>query len=639
MYIYSWIFVEFPGVVHVVQSRQGKLHTTRSWDFLGLDYYRQTEILTNSKLGSDVIIGVVDSGIWPESKSFNDDGYGPIPLRWKGTCEHGDEFNASHCNRKIIGARWYANGLTEEDTKGDYLSPRDVNGHGTHTASTAAGSLVQNVSFGGLGIGAARGGAPRARLAIYKVLWGEKTLTSSATVLAAVDDAIHDGVDVLSLSLGFDFFDFSIGYLHAVAKGITVVFAGGNDGPRPQSITNVAPWVITVAASTIDRSFPATITLGNNRSLVGQPQIGSLRLGNEFRGLYTDPDSPSCALGTLNATMVKGKVVLCFMGNNPSPDLQFQRAVLSVQRAGGFGLIFSQYTTNSRIPCGNISCILVDYEVGIKILYYIGTTSSPIVKISAATTVVGATVVSPRPDIAAPGVNILAAWKSFYDFASGTSMATPHIAGIVALIKASHPTWSPSAIKSAIVTTASVTDEYGLPITAEGAPRKLADPFDYGGGHVNPNKALDPGLVYDIDAADYFKFHCYTGFIGGTPTIEICDSKQGSLLDLNLPSISIPNLRTTAVVWRTVNNIGEADATYKAIIEPPPGVKMEVEPQVIIFNSTVTKHSFKVTFSTYLRVQGDYTFGSLTWVDGKHSVRIPIAVRTTIQESYADISL
>lgn len=186
---------------------------------------------------------------------------------------------------------------------------------------------------------------------------------------------------------------------------------------------------------------------------------------------------------------------------------------------------------------------------------------------------------------------------------------------------------------------ASVTDKYGLPITSEGVPRKLADPFDYGGGHVNPNKALDPGLVYDIDAADYFKFHCYKGFIGDTPTIEICNSKQASLLDLNLPSISIPNLKTTAVVWRTVNNIGEADATYKAIIEPPPGVKMKVEPQVIIFNSTVTKHSFKITFKTYLGVQGDYTFGSLTWVDGKHSVRMPIVVRTVIQESYADISL
>lgn len=189
-------------------------------------------------------------------------------MRWKGTCIHGDQFNASHCNRKIIGARWYAKGFSPDEIKGDYLSPRDGNGHGTHCASTAAGSLVPNVSFGGLATGAARGGAPRARLAIYKVLWGEGGGGNTATVLAAVDDAIHDGVDVLSLSLGFDFFDISIGYLHAVAKGITVVFAGGNDGPRPQSITNVAPWVITVAASSMDRSFPATITLGNNRSLV-----------------------------------------------------------------------------------------------------------------------------------------------------------------------------------------------------------------------------------------------------------------------------------------------------------------------------------------------------------------------------------
>lgn len=189
-------------------------------------------------------------------------------MRWKGTCIHGDAFNASHCNRKIIGARWYAKGISQEEINGDYLSARDVNGHGTHTASTAAGSLVQNVSFGGLGTGAARGGAPRARLAIYKVLWGEGGSGTTATILAAVDDAIYDGVDVLSLSISGGFYDISIGYLHAVAKGITVVFSGGNEGPRPQSIKQVAPWVITVAASTIDRSFPATITLGNNRSLV-----------------------------------------------------------------------------------------------------------------------------------------------------------------------------------------------------------------------------------------------------------------------------------------------------------------------------------------------------------------------------------
>lgn len=143
-----------------------------------------------------------------------------------------------------------------------------MSGHGTHTASTAAGAVVEGANFHGLGAGVARGGAPQARLAVYKVSWKGKNGASvaSAAVLAAMDDAIHDGVDILSLSLAVD--ENSFGALHAVQNGITVVYAGGNSGPRPQVISNTAPWVITVAASKIDRSFPTVITLGNNQTLV-----------------------------------------------------------------------------------------------------------------------------------------------------------------------------------------------------------------------------------------------------------------------------------------------------------------------------------------------------------------------------------
>jgi subtilisin family serine protease len=127
---------------------------------------------------------------------------------------------------------------------------------------------VEAASFHGLAAGVARGGAPRARIAVYKSLWGGGTGTS-ATVLAAIDDAIHDGVDVLSLSLAHPE-ENSFGALHAVQKGITVVYAAGNDGPKPQTVQNTAPWVITVAASKTDRSFPTLITLGNTQQIVVQ---------------------------------------------------------------------------------------------------------------------------------------------------------------------------------------------------------------------------------------------------------------------------------------------------------------------------------------------------------------------------------
>ena len=156
------------------------------------------------------------------------------------------------------------------------MSPRDANGHGTHTSSTASGSYVRNISYRGLAPGTVRGGAPRARLAIYKVCWNVfGGQCASADILKAFDEAIHDGVDVLSLSIGYSLPLFSdvderdgiaTGSFHAVARGITVVCGAANHGPSAQTVQNTAPWILTVAASTMDRAFPTPITLGNNKT-------------------------------------------------------------------------------------------------------------------------------------------------------------------------------------------------------------------------------------------------------------------------------------------------------------------------------------------------------------------------------------
>ena len=161
----------------------------------------------------------------------------------------------------------------------EYLSPRDAVGHGTHTSSIAGGSPVFNSSYYGLGFGTVRGGAPGARLAMYKVCWNlDGGYCSDADILKAFDKAISDGVDVLSVSLGLDgtarFTEIIkpdgilIGSFHAVAQGISVVCAAGNGGPSAQTVENTAPWILTVAASSIDRSFPTPITLGNNRTFL-----------------------------------------------------------------------------------------------------------------------------------------------------------------------------------------------------------------------------------------------------------------------------------------------------------------------------------------------------------------------------------
>ncbi|KAL6897262.1 hypothetical protein ACP4OV_006958 [Aristida adscensionis] len=634
---------EFPEVISVQPSRTYKMATTRSWDFLGVSNQMPSELLRRSNYGQDVIIGVVDSGIWPESRSFSDVGYGPVPSRWRGVCQVGQGWDRGNCSRKIIGARFYTAGVDEEHLKKDYLSPRDAIGHGTHTASTTAGSVVGAASFHGLAAGDAHGGAPGARIAVYKVGWGDGVVTS-ATVLAAFDDAIHDGVDILSLSLVVE--ENSFGALHAVRRGITVVYAAGNDGPKPQTVGNTAPWVITVAASKIDRSFPTVITLGNKQQIVGQSLYyqGRNSSRSTFRRLTY---GGLCTVDALNGTDLKEQIVLC--GSSISST-----TIHHVLNLGGAGLIFVQYTIDliDATDCKGVPCVLVDTDTGKKIMKYVLAASSPVAKIEPTRTVTGKEVLAPKvadfssrgpstdyadvlkPDIAAPGANILAAVRNSYKIMSGTSMATPHVSGIVALLKALHPRWSPAALKSAIMTTASVTDERNMPILAEGSPRKIADPFDYGAGHINPIRAADPGLIYDIDPNDYNKFFgCNIN-----RTSASCNETSVPGYYLNLPSISIADLRHPITVSRTVTNVGEVDAIYHVAIQSPPGVKVDVEPSVLLFNAANKVHTFQVKLSPIWVLQGDYTFGSLTWHNGSKTVRIPIAARITIHDFYADVA-
>uniref|UniRef100_A0A453NPB7 Subtilisin-like protease n=4 Tax=Aegilops tauschii subsp. strangulata TaxID=200361 RepID=A0A453NPB7_AEGTS len=191
---------------------------------------------------------------------------------------------------------------------------------------------------------------------------------------------------------------------------------------------------------------------------------------------------------------------------------------------------------------------------------------------------------------------------------SGTSMACPHVSAVVALLKSAHPDWSPAMIKSAIITTASVIDHFGVLIQAEGVPRKLADPFDFGGGHIDPDKAVDPGLVYDMNARDYNKFlNC---------TDELLDNCKSYISNLNLPSIAMPDLKDNITVRRTVMNVGPVEATYRVTVEAPTGVIVTVEPSMISFTRGGSKSMmFTVMFTSRKRVQGGYTIGSLTWSD------------------------
>ncbi|EXB81608.1 Subtilisin-like protease SDD1 [Morus notabilis] len=666
---------KIPGVVKVIPDYIVKAHTTRSWDFLGVPHKYSPQSPLSNNLGQGTIIGVVDSGVWPESESFKDDGMPPIPKRWKGICEKGQQFNSTNCNKKIIGARWFVKGFVESHQLNksgvkDYLSARDIGGHGTHTASTAAGNFVKNANYKGLAAGVARGGAPRAHLAIYKALW-ESGRGASSDILKAIDKAVDDGVDIISASLGstvpllpLDKDLTAYAALLATAKGVTFVAAVGNEGPVSQTASDAFPWTISVAATTIDRAFPTAITLGNNRTFWGQA-LSFEKTTNAFAQLISsqfiladNATSSKCLPGNLNSTLTKGKIVLC---SSLSSDIKVMNVVYAseaVRIAGGVGVILAQPYSDLNSEC-RIPCVEVDYTTAAKVFNYVVTASSPTAKLSYPKTVTGilpspkvATFSSrgpnsliPEPDIAAPGVDILAAVPGGkYEFMSGTSMACPHVSGIVALIKSVHKDWSPSAIKSALITTGSQVGTDGSYIYAEGPNRKLADPFDMGGGLVNPEKALDPGLIYNVTIEDYYQFLVSIGFVDASisvltdMSINNSNRKGFSALDLNLPSITVPNLRNgeKVIVTRTVTNIGDVNSVYKAVIEAPPGIKITIEPQSLGFNSTIKSLSFKVSFFSNQKLHGYYKFGSLTWSDGKHLVRSPIAVRVIAFKSFSD---
>jgi hypothetical protein len=191
---------------------------------------------------------------------------------------------------------------------------------------------------------------------------------------------------------------------------------------------------------------------------------------------------------------------------------------------------------------------------------------------------------------------------------------------------------------SQILNAAWQTAPSGLPLFAEGTPQKLANPFDFGGGFVNPNGAADPGLVYDMGTTDYIHYLCSMAYYNSaisqlTGQSIVCPSRKPSILDINLPSITIPSLRNSVTVTRTVTNVGVSTSSYRAAIEAPSGTNVTVKPDVLAFNSAVKKISFTVTISTTQMVNTGYYFGSLTWTNGAHAVRIPLSVRT--EQSFA----
>ncbi|KAI3992840.1 hypothetical protein MKX01_021563 [Papaver californicum] len=658
---------ESESVISVFESKINQLQTTRSWDFLGVNDVPQNNADIKSK--SDVIVGVIDTGVWPESESFNDNGLGPVPKRFKGECVPGDQFTVENCNRKIIGARYYFKGSEEAfgplESRNETRSARDTGGHGTHVASTVAGSVVNNVSLFGIASGTARGGMPSARLAIYKICW---PLCTDADNLAAFDDAISDGVDIISISIDSSpdgFFDdvISIGSLHAFKRGILVSTSADNTGV---ATTKTAPWLLTVAASSIDRVLNSNVRLGNSKILKGN-SINPFKM-NKFHPVIFAEDAAakgvtagnarSCNNGTLDYKLIKGKIVVCNGGGSVEAE--------ALRDGGGVGMILfnnplvgiNDYSEQYVIP----TTVLDSKELQ-ALQNYATRSKNPTAKISPTTTIlnttpapkmavfssVGPNTITPdiiKPDITAPGVRILAAWSPVsiestagrsvdYNFQSGTSMACPHASGTAAMIKSHNPSWSPSAIKSAIMTTANAMDNTNGPIL-DSSGDFLATPFNSGSGHINPTAALDPGLVYEYDSNDLIDFLCATPGANLTQiemltgTKITCKTPLIPTYNLNYPSIGVANMNGSVSVIRTVTYVGRGPATFKAFTQDPSEVKVAVKPNVLRFKETGERKSFRVHFMPSETTNNTFVTGSLSWRSGLYQVTSPIAVNVVV---------
>ncbi|CAN1186317.1 Subtilisin-like protease 3 [Linum perenne] len=639
------------GFVSASPEKAMHLHTTHSANFLGL--HQNNGFWNHSNYGNGVIIGVIDTGITQHHPSFNDEGMPPPPEKWKGRCE----FEA--CNNKLIGARNFVP---------PQQPPIDENGHGTHTAGIAAGSPVHGASYYGQLNGSATGIAPKAHLAIYRVC-NAVGFCKESSILAAMDAAVEDGVDILSLSLGRSgsspFFQstIAIGAYAAVRKGVFVTCSAGNAGPNVSSLSNEAPWVLTVGAGTMDRTVRATVKLGNNEELYGeslfQPKsFHSKLLPLTYAGSNGNPVSASCYPGSLSSADVKGKVVLCEIGTNPFTIVQRGQVV---KRAGGAAMILMNDQNNSFAGISDLHELptsLVSYLDGSRIKSFVNSSSSPMATLLFQGTVFGMpyapqvatfssrgpSLASPgilKPDIIAPGFRILAAWpsspddssstKSPFNMLSGTSMACPHLSGVAALLKNSHPDWSPAVIKSAIMTTADITDLGGNPITDQNFGP--VDVFATGSGHVNPTKANDPGLVYDIPTDDYIPFLCGLGYtdrqVGIIVQQRVTCSDKLSIPEaqLNYPSFSVRLGSASVTYTRTVLNVGPGNSTYIHQVMAPPNVHVKVNPEKLHFSKMNQSATYSITFSRTTKTSHVLlTQGYLTWSSKSHVVRSPIAI-------------
>ncbi len=627
-----------PGVEAVYPDELLHLTTSNSPQFIGAPT-AWAMAGGQEKAGENVIVGVLDTGIWPEHPSLSDPdplghAYPPPPPPPSGTrnCDFSGGSNpgpAFTCNNKLIGAQYFlqtyelVNGLLPDE----YTSARDDNGHGTHTATTAAGNGGVAASIFGVPRGIVSGIAPRARVMAYRVCASAGCFGSDSA--AAVQEAIRDGVNVINFSISGGANPYSDvveqAFLDAYEAGIFVAASAGNSGPTPETTDHRGPWVTTVAASTQDRSFDTTATLTGAGGATLQETGASITAGIGPNEVVVAPD-PLC-LGPYVPGQFTGKIVVCRRGSIGRAEKGY-----NVLQGGAVGMILYNNAPNvTDLETDNhwLPAVHIQYAQGVAVLDFL--TANP-----GATAAWAAGAAQPaqgdvmasfssrggpaqslgvsKPDITAPGVQILAGHTpahldppegvaegpqgELFQAIAGTSMSSPHIAGSGAMIKSIHPDWTPGQIKSALMTTAwtQVLKEDGATPT---------NPFDDGSGRVDLNVAGDPGLTFDVTAAQY-------------------RAHEKDLWNANYPSVYIPVMPGMMTVLRTAQSVLPAASTWNLSVMGATDFRVSVPPSITVPAGRNRQFPIKIDASNVPLGEWRTATVYLTQVGGDRQLHIPV---------------
>jgi subtilisin family serine protease len=700
-----------PEVLRVWQDEVRPLVTNHSASFLDL-FNADSGLRGPEELDGDgIVVGVIDSGVYPEHPSLQDTrpvdrpsscwstwaefsllgrwlcknytraddivDFDSPPAGWNGICETGDNFTEENCNNKMIGARTFVAGAqaTGPIDPGEIFSARDVDGHGTHIATTAAGNRTRAEIFGTF-LGYVEGMAPRARIATYKACWlrpgGTRAACNSSDLANAIDMAVADGVDIINYSIGSTTFTVTapddIALIAAAKAGVLTVVAAGNEGPFFQTISSPAsnPAVITVGASSRDGEHSLeALQVDAPASVAGKyaskeasftppladrdPIEGQLILADDEDETLADGSTGTTMDGCqaiTNTTRMTGNIAFIQRGG-----CDFDVKVANAEDAGAIAVVVFNLSGDPIVMTGDsvgidIPAVMMGAADGTMLLDEINnneTVEMVLDKSFFLTVSDTGNIMGPfssrgpgtvqdilKPDVTAPGINILAghtpeavatAPGESFQFLSGTSMSTPHVAGVAALLKQAHPDWSPAALKSALMTTA--RQDVAMPDESNIVP------FDYGSGHIEPNTANDPGLIYDVTDDEYDIFSCAIG--SPDVTQQRCDDLDAAGVsfepaNLNQPNISLSSLTSAQTVTRRVTNVTEATETYNVEIEFPPGVDVQVVPASLTI-APGQSAEYDVTLAFTGGQQDIFRFGAITWVSTDHRVRSVISIQ------------